>query len=134
MRDLSEGAEEFYDITARIYKAAHDSALAVAYFESDLVNLHLAESEEGQEVPDEFQRTLFQETHRKLLELRTIKDFAEAFNLGAFLPEIMRARIDYLFGRSKGSSSVVVGRGGAFYGTDEEYLMHNVKQKAKGGR
>lgn len=131
---LNEKAEEFYIIIDRIYKDADDSALAAAKFEADLVTRFIDDDEEGQEVPDEFQREFFQDIHRKLLELRALRDFAEAFKLGPYLDEIMTTRIRHLFGG--GSKVSILGRGSSpannFFGTDEEFLIHNLREKARG--
>ena len=131
---LNENAEEFYGIIDKIYKDADDSALAAAKFEADLVSRFVDDDEEGQEIPDEFQRDYFQEIHRKLLELRALKDFTEAFKLGGYLDEIMSTRIKALFGGSSSKVSVI-GRGepkNNFVGSDEEYLIHTIREKARG--
>jgi len=130
---LNDNAEEFYGIIDKIYKDADDSALAAAKFEADLISRFVDNDDEGQEVPDEFQRGFFQEIHRKLLELRALKDFTEAFKLGGYLDEIMTTRIKALFGG--GSKVSVLGRGTGktnFFGTDEEYLIHQAKEKLRG--
>ena len=130
---LSENAEEFYLLIDRIYKDADDSALAAAKFESDLISRHVDLDDEGQEIPDEFNREFFQGIHRKLLELRALKDFAEAFNLGQYIPEIMTARINSLFGGGGKRTAAIIGRPQKnFYGSDEDYLVHTLREKMRG--
>lgn len=120
----SEQSRHFLSLLQRTYKSAQDSALAAAQLDLSIAQTY---AQDSGEVPDEFESQRFLSTVRKLLELKVIKDFAEALELGSYLPELMSARIHALFGAAQPTSKHQAST--AFFGTDAEFLTHQVKQE-----
>lgn len=124
----TEASRRYLGLLRGAYETAQAAALATAQLE-----LQLADANAGPdgELPDEFDADRFLTTQRKLLELRVLKDFGEAFGLGTYLERIMATRIEALFGAHP--VSVTAGPDGktSFYGTDEAYLKYRTKAGLK---
>ena len=120
----SEESRKFLGLLEQAYRCAQSVALASAQLELAIAKSHATESGE---VPDEFDQDKFLGMQKKLLELRLLKDFAEEFKLGAFVDRLMEVRINSLFGH-QGKPSSQGGTGSNFYGSDEDFLTHRIKQ------
>ena len=121
----SEESRRFLALLEQAYHCAQSVALASAQLELAIAKSHATESGE---VPDEFDQDKFLAMQKKLLELRLLKDFAEEFKLGAFVDRLMEIRMVALFGPQgkPGGGSPVPGSN--FYGSDEDFLTHRIKQ------
>ena len=128
--DETEASRRYLALLRASYETAQAAALATAQLE-----LQLADENAGPdgEMPDEFDADRFLTTQRKLLELRVLRDFGEAFGLGTYLERIMATRIEALFGAHP--VSVTAGPDGktSFYGSDEAYLKYRTKSSLKQG-
>jgi hypothetical protein len=130
----SEQSARYYEVLKQIYYIADDAAYAGAYLELELVQNKAAQSanngDDETEVPEEFDSADFQRMCTKLLKLRMLKEFCEAFELGAYSSEIMSTNIAALFGKDGGSTSPK----GNYFGSDEGFLLHQIKNNVLKGR
>lgn len=128
-KDFSDQGREFYGILRSIYSLADDTAYASAFLDLELSEAKLQEQgEENAEIPDDFDQEWFRNMYVRLLKIVAVKKFAEKFGLDNYLPDIMRSFIPFVFGRSQTGS---VSPASVFYGTDEEFLMHQIKERIK---